>query len=156
MALFLLHRIGWLASIAQRHRMTTDSCCDGPTKRLLLIACNQNFRRTLERILCRCGYAVDCAQSGEEALVCIESRPFDAIISEVMLPGAVCGLTILDRVRRQYPHLPIILLTEGETARMRSALDQCHGVNCLTLPVDLDQLKRLIATTTQAERPSLV
>ncbi len=135
--------------------MTTNGCCE-TTKRLLLIACNQNFRRTLERILCRCGYAVDSARSGEEALVSIDSRSYDAIISEVMLPGAVCGLTILDRVRRQYPHLPIILLTEGETARMRSALDQCQGVNCLPLPVDVDQLKYLIAVTTQSSHPSLV
>jgi len=134
---------------------TTTDCPDSdPTKRLLLVACNRNFRRTLERILCRCGYVVDGAANGEEALARIDRSRYDAVISEVVLSGNVCGLTVLDQVRRRYPKLPIILLTEGETARMRSALEQCGDVNCLTLPVDVDQLKRLIATTTRVVDPS--
>jgi len=133
----------------------TEAGCTTSSKRLLLIACNQNFRRTLERILCRCGHTVDAAGSGEEALARIESTAYDAIISEVMLPGSVCGLTVLDRVRRSHPDLPIILLTEAETARMRSAIEQCAGVKCLTMPVDVDQLKQLIAGATTRREPSL-
>ncbi len=80
--------------------------CDDSKKRLLLIACNENFRRTLVRILCRCGYSVDAAGSGEDALNRLESASYDAVISEVLLPGTVCGLTILDRVRRAPPTPP--------------------------------------------------
>ncbi|HUI28516.1 MAG TPA: response regulator [Candidatus Kryptonia bacterium] len=138
-----------------RNQTKSGVPCIAASKRLLLIACNPNFRRTLERILCRCGYTVDGAASGEEALARVESTAYDAIISEVMLPGSVCGLTVLDRVRRHHPNLPIILLTEAETARMRLALEQCAGVKCLTMPVDVDQLKQLIATSTRPAGPSL-
>jgi DNA-binding NtrC family response regulator len=131
--------------------------CESPVfpKRLLLVACNSNFRRTLERILCRCGYAVDGVASGEEALSRMESGPYDAVISEVFLPGTVCGLTVIERVHRRRPELPIILLTEGETARLRSKLPQCRSVHCLALPIDVDQLKLLIASSTAPPHPSL-
>ncbi|HVN84647.1 MAG TPA: response regulator [Candidatus Binatia bacterium] len=127
----------------------TVPCTSGPSKRLLLIACNPNFGRTLARILGRCGYEVDDAPSGEEALARIAGGRYDAVISEVILSGNVCGLTILHKVREEYPALPIILLTEERTARIRSAVERCSGVKCLTLPVDVDQLKQLIASTTQ-------
>jgi DNA-binding NtrC family response regulator len=129
--------------------MTIECGCPGSAKRLLLVAYNQNFRRTLERILCRCGYTVEGAASGEDALRRLEQSAYDAIISEVFLPGSVCGLTVLDRVRRHHPNLPIILLAEGTTTRVRSALNRCEGVECLPLPIDVDQLKRVIAATTQ-------
>ncbi len=117
-------------------------------KRLLLVVCNPNFRRTLERILARCGHAVDGVTSGEEALSRMERCSYDAVISEVFLPGNVCGLTVLEQVHRHRPELPIILLTEGETARLRAKLQHCRSVHCLPLPVDVDQLKRLIAAST--------
>ena len=131
-------------------RMPFDYESRVSAKRLLLIACNQNFRRTLKRILCRCGYSVDASDSGEAGLVRLESTSYDAVVSEVFLPGDVCGLTLLDRARRQRPDLPVILLTEGDTARIRSALDRSDGVTCLSMPVDVDQLKRVIAARTTA------
>ncbi|MBI4516370.1 MAG: response regulator [Deltaproteobacteria bacterium] len=126
-----------------------------PKKRLLLIACSSNFRRTLERILCRCGYAVDGAESGEDALVRFEPGAYDAVISEVFLPGSVCGLTVLEQVHRKQPTLPIIILAEGETTRLRAALADCKTVSCLSLPVDVDQLKDTLAARTGVGGPPI-
>lgn len=115
--------------------------------RILLVVTNANFAATLRRILGRCGYAVDTAGSGEEALGCIEARRYDAIISDVHLPGAVCGLTLLQRMRMAGREAPIIFLTEEETARVRTALESCAGVHCLRLPLDVDRLKQLVAAS---------
>jgi DNA-binding NtrC family response regulator len=128
--------------------LMTEPCSEAAPKRLLLIAWNPNFRRTLARILCRCGYLVDGADSGEQALKHLECDSYDAVISEVLLPGNVCGLTVLERVHRAYPEMPIILLAERETTRLRMALSKCRTVSCLSLPVDVDHLKNLIASST--------
>jgi DNA-binding response OmpR family regulator len=116
-----------------------------PETRLLLVACSENFCKTLRRILGRCGYAVDCCRSGEDALVCLGLGSYDAVISEVHLPGPVCGISLMEQLRNAGYQLPVIFLTENETARIRTALGAWSGVACLQLPLDVDRLKDLVA-----------
>ena len=126
--------------------------------RLLLVACSENFCKTLRRILSRCGYEVDCARSGEDALGCLERGSYDAIICEVHLPGQMCGISLMEQIRAAGYEVPIIFLTENETARIRAALDAWSGVACLQMPLDVDQLKALVASRcapTGAERRAL-
>jgi DNA-binding NtrC family response regulator len=123
--------------------------------RLLLVACSENFCKTLRRILNRCGYEVDCTRSGEEALASLDRGAYDAIISEVHLPGEVCGITLMQQIRAAGHGVPIIFLTEQETARVRAALDAWEGVACLQMPLDVDRLKELVASRcASSERPS--
>ena len=114
--------------------------------RLLLVASSENFCKTLSRILSRCGYEVDSARSGEEALIDLERRSYDAIISEVHLPGPVCGISLMEQIRGAGHEVPVIILTENQTARLRAALDAWRGVACLQLPLDVDRLKDLVAS----------
>ncbi len=126
--------------MAERNKASIDR-----SPRLLLVACNENFRKTLRRILSRCGYAVDCATSGEEALTAVERISYDALISEVHLPGSVCGITLMRQMRAAGRELPIIFLTEEETTRIRAALGTTSRVECLRIPLDVERLKELVA-----------
>jgi DNA-binding NtrC family response regulator len=115
------------------------------TSRLLLVACSENFCKTLGRILKRAGYEVDCAGSGDEALIRLAWNPYDAIISEVHLPGEMCGISLMQQVRAAGHDAPVIVLAEGETARIRAALASCPGAACLQMPLDVDELKEIVA-----------
>jgi len=121
-----------------------------PPSRLLLVACSDNFCKTLRRILSRCGYEVECAGSGEQALTRLADGGFDALISEIHLPGPVCGITLMQEVRAAGHEIPVIFLTEQETARIRAALDAWEGVACLQMPLDVDQLKAVVASRCSA------
>jgi len=114
--------------------------------RLLLVACSENFCKTLRRILNRCGYDVDCARSGEEAIAGLITTSYDAVISEVHLPGPVCGISLMEQIRAAGFAVPVIFLTEQETARIRAAVDSTSGVACLQMPLDVDRLKNLVAS----------
>lgn len=114
--------------------------------RLLLVACSENFCKTLRRILNRCGYEVDCTRSGEDAIKSLDAGFYDALISEVHLPGEVCGITLMKQIRSAGHEIPVIFLTEQETARVRAALADWSGVACLQMPLDVDQLKALVAS----------
>jgi DNA-binding response OmpR family regulator len=118
--------------------------CSPRSGRILLVASDENFRRTIGRILCRCGYATDSASSGEEAVSALGEQRYDLVVSEVRLPG-ICGLTVLCNARQHGRRIPFILLTEAETERMRWIVSGIDGVRCLGLPVDLDQLKETVA-----------
>ena len=116
-----------------------------PSSHLLLVACSENFCKTLRRILARCGYEVECAGSGEEARARLEQTLYDAVISEVHLPGQICGITLMQEIRAAGHQVPVIFLTEQETARIRTALESWQGVACLQMPLDVDRLKELVA-----------
>jgi CheY-like chemotaxis protein len=119
-----------------------------PSRRILLIAASDNFRRTISRILCRCGYAIDVACSGEEAVEALDRESYDLVLSEVLLPG-MCGLTVVCTARQHGRNVPFVLLSETETERMRWIVSGVEGVRCLPLPVDVDQLKRVLADAFQ-------
>jgi len=50
------------------------------------------------------------ASSGEEALVALQRGQFDAVISDLHMPG-VSGMGLLAEVRRCYPHLAFLVTT---------------------------------------------
>jgi len=119
---------------------------EASASRLLLVACSENFCKTLRRILSRCGYSVDCVRSGEDALARLGRDEYGAIISEVHLPGELCGISLMERVRAAGHDVPVIFLTEQETARIRNAIGTSPGVACLQMPLDVDRLKDLVAS----------
>jgi CheY-like chemotaxis protein len=119
------------------------ACPSTSTRRILLVASNENFRRTISRILCRCGYTTDVVGSGEEAMDALDREEYDLVLSEVLLPGA-CGLTVLCNARQHGRTVPFVLLSESVTERMKWILSGLDRVRCLRLPVDVDQLKQVL------------
>jgi CheY-like chemotaxis protein len=120
-------------------------CSSASTRRILLVATNENFRRTISRILCRCGYTTDLVGTGEEASGALERQEYDLVLSEVLLPG-MCGLTVLCNARQHGRTIPFVLLSESVTEKMKWILSGIDGVRCLRLPVDVDQLKQVLAS----------
>jgi DNA-binding response OmpR family regulator len=111
----------------------------------LLVSPETNFHRTLERILCRCGYSVRVVSNGEEALAELAAAHFDAVVSQVDLPGAVSGLALLERLRERALRVPVVMLSEGDTERLRRAFGAEGGATWLRKDVDIDLLKNTLA-----------
>jgi putative nucleotidyltransferase with HDIG domain len=67
------------------------------------------------------------AASGEEALFALQREHFDAVISDLQMPG-IGGLELLTRARRSYPHVAFLVTTgvddvEVGVQAMRSGAD---------------------------------
>ena len=125
------------------------TCGSSARRCILLVATNENFLRTLGRILCRCGYTTDVVSSGEDAIRALDRKPYDLVLSEIRLPG-MCGLTVVCNARQHGRTTPFILLTEAETERTRWIVSGIDGVQCLRLPVDVDELKQAVAASLEA------
>ena len=125
--------------------MPFSMTCGAAARRILLVATNENFRSTISRILCRCGYRTDLVGTGEEATSALEREDYDLVLSEVLLPG-MCGLTLACNTRQHGRTIPFVLLSESETEKMKWILSGMDGVRCLRLPVDVDQLKQVVAS----------
>ena len=67
------------------------------------------------------------ATNGEEALLAMQHERFDAVISDLQMPG-ISGLELLARVRSSYPHVAFLVTTgvddvEVGVQAMRSGAD---------------------------------
>jgi response regulator RpfG family c-di-GMP phosphodiesterase len=72
-------------------------------------------------------FSCSTAASGEEALLSLRREHFDAVISDLQMPG-IGGLELLAQVRRTYPHVAFLVTTgvddvEVGVQAMRSGAD---------------------------------
>ncbi|MDX1348407.1 MAG: response regulator transcription factor [Thiomicrorhabdus chilensis] len=78
--------------------------------KLLLAEDEALLAESLSQQLIRCGFVVDCAADGEEALFLINEHPYDLIILDLGLPKQ-SGLSVLHSMRSQQNNTPVIILT---------------------------------------------
>ena len=57
------------------------------------------------------GFAVAFAQSGRAALDAVADIRPDVIVSDIRMKGGLDGLALLDRLRRDHPEIPVVLIT---------------------------------------------
>lgn len=112
--------------------------------RVLLVDDNRPLVENLKEVLETEGVRAEIAADGEEALSRLEEAPFDAVITDMRMPG-MDGLQVLREIRRRWPETPVIVMTAyardslAEEARAEGAL----GV--LAKPLDLAHLTDLVA-----------
>ena len=101
-------------------------------------------------ILQRAGYHTDQAEDGRQALDVLDSdAAVDLMISDIMMPG-VDGLQLLEQAQKDYPHIPVILLSGlGKTDWMQKALDK-GAVSCLNKPFTQQQLVKVVGDVLRA------
>ena len=107
---------------------------------ILIVEDEQTLRRLLEYRLHQ-NYDVRTAGSGEEAMVLINERPPDLIVSDIMMPG-MDGFELQKKLERkqQTRIIPFIFLTakiddESRNQGMRTGVD-----DYITKPFDIEQL----------------
>jgi two-component system OmpR family response regulator len=79
--------------------------------RVLIVEDEPKLARTLERGLRRYGYAVDLAGTGDEGLFNARVYDYDAVVLDVMLPGAADGFDVCRTLRDEGRWAPVLMLT---------------------------------------------
>ncbi|MBN2508053.1 MAG: response regulator transcription factor [Verrucomicrobia bacterium] len=96
------------------------------------------------------GFVVDVCHRGDEGFALATSRPYDALVLDIMLPGRD-GLSVLRGLRERRLALPVILLTaRGELNERLEGLN-LGADDYLTKPFYIEELAaRLHAVTRRA------
>ncbi len=68
-------------------------------------------------------YTVDAVHNGSDALLYAQSRSYDGIILDIMMPD-LDGLSVLQALRKHGNHTPVLLLTAKAEVE-----DRIHGLN---------------------------
>jgi two-component system, chemotaxis family, chemotaxis protein CheY len=83
-----------------------------PGKSILLIEDHEATRMVVRAALQRAGYDVTCPVGRIEVLALIESRPFDLVLTDMVMPE-ITGIDVIGTVRRLRPTVPIIAMSGG-------------------------------------------
>src|SRR5258707_5897977 len=93
------------------------------------------------------GFASRFVQSGDAAVSLLADEPLDVLVSDIRMTTPLDGLALLDHVRQQYPHLPVILMTAfGSVDTAVRAVKQ-GAFDYVSKPFDIDAL---VATVRRA------
>lgn len=80
--------------------------------RILVVEDNDDVRELAESMLEMAGYEVLSAPSGERALGLLENgEPADLLFTDVIMPGGMNGLELIERVHAKRPGLPVLVTT---------------------------------------------
>lgn len=107
--------------------------------RLLVVEDEPDLLRGLAQALREDGYAVDCAEDGEEGLFKAQSWDYDAIVLDLMLPK-MSGLELLTTLRTTYS-TPVLILTARDATQDRVKGLDCGADDYLVKPFDLEELR---------------
>jgi DNA-binding response OmpR family regulator len=118
--------------------------------KILVVEDEQKIASFVRKGLEAQGFVVDVSLRGDEGFSMATTRPYDAAVLDIMLPGRD-GLSILRNLREQKNPLPVILLTaRGELNERLEGLN-LGADDYLTKPFHIEELiARLHAITRRA------
>jgi len=111
--------------------------------KILVVDDELNMRLVLKTLLNKEGYEVATASDGIEALKVLKSGGVNVVVTDLKMPK-LDGMGLLDRVIREYPSTPVIIITaHGTVATAVDALKK-GAFDYITKPFEQDELKRVI------------
>lgn len=112
--------------------------------RLLIVEDEAPHREYLAAITSEWNYDVEQAENGAEAIACLNGRPVDVILSDVMMPK-MDGFELLRHLRAQGSLPPTILMTAfGSLEKALHTIHELDGFWFLEKPIDLTALELLL------------
>ncbi len=117
------------------------------TPRILIVDDDSGQRSLLDSFLRGQGFETVVADSGERALALLPTQKFSLMISDVRMPG-LSGLETLQRARKNFPALPVLLVTAYTDIREAVSAMRDGALNYLAKPIDLDELLATVRVVT--------
>jgi DNA-binding NtrC family response regulator len=110
-----------------------------PESTILVIDDEIEIREGLEAMLNSEGFRVVTAETGEQGLAWLETRPVDLVLLDFNLPGKN-GVEILEELRGRDQELPVILITAYASVDTARAAFKAGAQDYITKPWSNDEL----------------
>jgi DNA-binding NtrC family response regulator len=124
-----------------------------PLPPVLVVDDEKNMRRSLQTVLRDEGYVARAVESAEEGLESLGREEFLMVITDARL-GGMSGYDFLAKIRRQWPELPVIMLTAYATPKLAVEAIKAGAIDYLAKPFAPEEL--LHAVSRCAERHQLL
>jgi len=112
-------------------------------ERILIVEDEDTLCESLQRVFKREGYEADIADSAETAYRLLETKSYDLIITDIILPG-ISGIELIAKYKKKNPDQKVIIMTAY--ASLQTAVEALRVGACdfIAKPVMHDELKRMV------------
>ncbi len=86
------------------------------SKQILLVENDADYRATIKQNLASAGFLVTEAESEQQAYEAASKQKFDLAVVNLMLENADSGFTLSYHFKKDYPNMPIVLLSNTPSA----------------------------------------
>jgi two-component system response regulator AtoC len=121
------------------------------SKHLLLVEDEPALRMVVAEQLSDRGYAVDQAESGEVALGKLSDFAYDAIVTDLRLPG-ISGRDVVDAAIQRYPDIVAIVVTGYGTVKDAVEAIKRGAADFVSKPFQIDELTHALETALEKRR----
>jgi len=115
--------------------------------RILVIDDESSVRTVVRMTLEKAGYDVLEAEDGEQAIEAINTGEnrlvVDAVICDIRMPK-INGIEAIDYFQREYPHVPLVILTGYPETEMAVSFLRKGVADYLVKPVDAERLRNAV------------
>lgn len=106
---------------------------------LLLLDDEKNYLLVLEALLTDAGYKVTAISDPETGVAFLEESDVDVIITDMKMPK-LTGQEVLDLVKKQYPHIPVLIMTAFGSIEGAVEVMKTGAFDYITKPFSNDEL----------------
>ena len=125
----------------QEERADTAMSQASGEARILVVEDDEEVRATTGAYLRESGLDVQEARDADEALEVLQRERFDVVVSDIIMPGSMNGAGLAKAIRRDWPSLPILLVSGySDSAAGARGL----GIAVVPKPYDLSELERIL------------
>ena len=119
-----------------------------PPSHILLVEDEPVQRAMMAESLGDAGYEVTATCTGDEAAILLADRDrFDALLTDVAMPGRIDGIGLAEHAREVHPGLPVLFVSGGADS-LRRAAALAPPTACMSKPFEavslLQALRRLV------------
>ena len=113
---------------------------------VLIIDDEPNIRRMVSALLASEGFEVRDAADGAAGLARADDFEPDLVLLDLMIPGAIDGMGVLERLRERYPELPVIMMSGRAGLADAVKATRLGAVNFLEKPLTPEGVLLAIAS----------
>ncbi|MBS1817507.1 MAG: sigma-54-dependent Fis family transcriptional regulator [Acidobacteria bacterium] len=121
------------------------------SKHLLLVEDEPALRTVLAEQLTDRGYEVDEAESGEAALARLADFAYDAVVTDLRMPG-VGGNAVLEAAVQRYPDIVVIVVTGYGTVKDAVDAIKRGATDFVSKPFQIDELTHALQVALEQRR----
>ncbi|MFQ3580853.1 MAG: sigma-54 dependent transcriptional regulator [Chloracidobacterium sp.] len=126
---------------------------------VLIVDDERGIRESLRGVLEDEGFAVEKAESGDAALRRLATAAVDCVLLDIYMPNSqLDGMATLECVRRQYPHIPVVMISGHGTIDTAVRAIRLGASDFIEKPLNIERtlqaVRHAIATHRPAPTPS--
>lgn len=98
------------------------------------------IRRLLEERLLKAEYHVVVAEDGYQASDLLNQERFDVVLTDLVMPGEIGGIEVLEITKRLHPETEVVLITAHSSVDTAVAAMKKGAADYLEKPINFDEL----------------